>query len=153
MCWLDISSPTPDAFIRFANNGITTSGYRVTQQVSVVSVTEDKRAGNAAVSELTDDAIKRGVEQAEALARISKPNPEDMPALPAQKYPHLSNFDPATVRVLLLDGGKEPLATFGDNLADRASRELEDMGVELHMDTRVTNVDASKNPSLVASTR
>ena len=29
-------------------------------------------------------------------------------------------FDPASVRVLLLDGGKEPLATFGDDLSGHA---------------------------------
>jgi len=53
------------------------------------------------------------------------------------------NFDPTTVRVVLLDGGKEPLATFGDNLAGRASKELEDLGVELRMNSRVTKVDPS----------
>lgn len=84
---------TEDDFIRFARNGITTSGYRVTQQISITSTTADKRSGNSAVSELTPEAIKAGVKQAEDLALISPPNPEDMPALPAQKYPHLSNFD------------------------------------------------------------
>src|ERR1700683_2296819 len=84
---------TEDDFIRFANNGITTSGYRVTQQVSITSTTADKRSGNAAVGELTAEALKNGVKQAEELAAISHPNPEDMPALPAQQYPHLSNFD------------------------------------------------------------
>ena len=84
---------TEDDFIRFANNGITTSGYRVTQQISITSTTADKRSGNAAVGELTAEALKNGVKQAEELAAISHPNPEDMPALPAQQYPHLSNFD------------------------------------------------------------
>jgi NADH dehydrogenase len=50
-------------------------------------------------------------------------------------------FDPESVRVVLVDAGKEPLATFGDNLADRARGELEDLGVELHMGARVTNID------------
>jgi predicted Zn-dependent protease len=84
---------TEDDFIRFANNGITTSGYRVTQQVSISSTTADKRSGNAVVSELTPEALKNGVKQAEDLANISRPDPEDMPSLPAQKYPRLSNFD------------------------------------------------------------
>src|SRR6266481_1569267 len=48
-----VLSWTEDAFIRFANNGITTSGYRITEQVSISSVTEDKREGNAVVTELT----------------------------------------------------------------------------------------------------
>ena len=52
-------------------------------------------------------------------------------------------FDPASVRVLLLDGGKEPLATFGDRLSGKATKELERLGVELHMGARVVGVDAS----------
>ena len=87
---------TEDNFIRFANNGITTSGYRVTQQISVTSTTADKRSGNAGVGELSDEALKNAVKQAEDLATISRPDPENMPALPAQKYPRLSNFDAYT---------------------------------------------------------
>src|ERR1700691_1610281 len=71
---------TEDDFIRFANNGITTSGYRITQQISITSTTSDKRSGNAAVSELSSEALKNGVKQAEELASISRPDPEDMPA-------------------------------------------------------------------------
>jgi predicted Zn-dependent protease len=87
---------TEDDFIRFANNGITTSGYRVTQQISITSTTADKRSGNAAVGELTPEALKNAVKQAEDLASISRPDPENMPALPAQKYPVLNNFDTYT---------------------------------------------------------
>ena len=94
-CQVDVQW-TEDDFIRFARNGITTSGYRVTQQISITSTTEDKRSGNSGVSELTQEALRAGVKQAEDLALISHPNPEDMPALPAQKYPHLSNFDADT---------------------------------------------------------
>ncbi len=50
-------------------------------------------------------------------------------------------FDAASVRVLLLDGGPEPLATFGDNLSQRAAKELEHLGVELRMGARVVNID------------
>ena len=91
-CQVDVTW-TEDAFIRFANNGITTSGYRITQQIAVNSVTEDKREGSAVITEWTDEALLRGVRQAEDLARISKPNPEDMPALGPQKYLTLSNYD------------------------------------------------------------
>ncbi len=51
-------------------------------------------------------------------------------------------FDPASVRVVLLDGGKEPLATFGDRLSGKAAKELERLGVELWMGARVVGVDA-----------
>jgi len=94
-CQVDITW-TEDAFIRFANNGITTSGYRITQNITISSVTEDKREGSAVVSQVDDTELKRGIRQAEDLARISKPNPEDMPALGPQKYLTLSNFDKAT---------------------------------------------------------
>jgi len=52
------------------------------------------------------------------------------------------SFDPASVRVVLLDGGKEALATFGDNLSAKAARQLEGLGVELKMGARVTDIDA-----------
>jgi NADH dehydrogenase len=51
-------------------------------------------------------------------------------------------IDPSSVRVLLLDGGKEPLAGFGNKLSDSATGELERMGVELRMGSRVVGVDA-----------
>src|SRR4051812_6066296 len=53
------------------------------------------------------------------------------------------NIDPASMRVVLVDAGSEPLATFGHNLSGHARRELEALGVELVMGARVTNVDAT----------
>jgi NADH:ubiquinone reductase (H+-translocating) len=50
-------------------------------------------------------------------------------------------IDPTTARVILLDGGKAPLATFGGNLSGKGRKELEHMGVELRMGLRATNVD------------
>ncbi|MGH3364506.1 MAG: NAD(P)/FAD-dependent oxidoreductase [Nocardioidaceae bacterium] len=51
-------------------------------------------------------------------------------------------FDPHETTVLLFDGGKEPLAPFGPKLAARAAKSLTGMGVELHMGSIVTTVDA-----------
>jgi NADH:ubiquinone reductase (H+-translocating) len=51
------------------------------------------------------------------------------------------HIDPAAVRVILIDGGKEPLANFGDRLSERATKALTKMGVELHMGLRVVGVD------------
>jgi NADH dehydrogenase len=50
-------------------------------------------------------------------------------------------FDPSSVRVLLLDGVDEPLATFGDRLSGKATEDLRRLGVELRMGTRVVGVD------------
>jgi predicted Zn-dependent protease len=83
-------------FIRFANNGITTSGYKVEHSVSITATTEDNRSGSASVSEWDDAALRRGVELAESMARISQPNPEAVPALGPQKYPELENFEAGT---------------------------------------------------------
>jgi NADH dehydrogenase len=51
------------------------------------------------------------------------------------------HLDPNTARVLLFDGGPEPLASFGSKLSIKAAGVLEDRGVELHMHSRVTSVD------------
>jgi NADH dehydrogenase len=51
-------------------------------------------------------------------------------------------IDPAAVRVILFDGGKEILATFGDRLSEVGTRELERTGVEIHVRSIVTGVDA-----------
>jgi NADH:ubiquinone reductase (H+-translocating) len=50
-------------------------------------------------------------------------------------------IDPSTAKVLLIDGGDKPLASFGENLSAKGRKELEHMGVELRMGLRATNVD------------
>ncbi len=50
------------------------------------------------------------------------------------------HIDPASARVLLLDGGEKVLAPFGDRLSKIAARELERAGVELRLGCRVTDV-------------
>ena len=48
---------------------------------------------------------------------------------------------PEDARVLLFDGGGEPLAAFGPQLSAKAASTLHALGVELHMHTLVTHVD------------
>lgn len=48
---------------------------------------------------------------------------------------------PEDARVLLFDGGSEPLGVFGDKLSGRAAAELQKLGVELHMGSIVTHID------------
>jgi len=50
--------------------------------------------------------------------------------------------DPGQARVLLFEGGPEILATFGDKLSGKATRELEKMGVDIHVKSIVTHIDA-----------
>jgi NADH:ubiquinone reductase (H+-translocating) len=52
-------------------------------------------------------------------------------------------IDPEEARVLLFDGGSAPLATFGEKLSAKAAETLRKLGVELHMGSIVTVVDAT----------
>jgi NADH dehydrogenase len=52
-------------------------------------------------------------------------------------------FDPREIRVILCDGGKEILATFGDRLSQHATEGLERTGVEIRTEAIVQNVDAT----------
>jgi NADH dehydrogenase len=51
------------------------------------------------------------------------------------------SFDPATTRVVLLDAAPAVLGTFGDELSTHALHELRDMGVEVQLNAKVTDVD------------
>jgi NADH:ubiquinone reductase (H+-translocating) len=57
-----------------------------------------------------------------------------------KEYRHIK---PEDARVLLFDGGDAPLAMFGPKLSGMAARQLEKLGVELHMGSIVTHVDRS----------
>jgi NADH:ubiquinone reductase (H+-translocating) len=50
-------------------------------------------------------------------------------------------IDPGEAEVLLFDAGSVPLAPFGPKLAARAAATLTRLGVELHMGSRVTDID------------
>ena len=56
----------------------------------------------------------------------------------AKEFRHI---DPSQARVLLFDGLDRPLTSFGSDLSDRATTTLRRLGVVLHMNTRVTDVD------------
>ena len=53
------------------------------------------------------------------------------------------NAKPEEARVLLFDGGSAPLAAFGEKLSAKVAKDLGKLGVEMHMDSIVTDVDAS----------
>jgi NADH dehydrogenase len=52
------------------------------------------------------------------------------------------NFDPAQARILLFDGGERILPSFGERLSRKATEALERLGVEIHVQTMVTAVEA-----------
>jgi NADH:ubiquinone reductase (H+-translocating) len=51
------------------------------------------------------------------------------------------HIKPEDAKVMLFDGGTAPLAMFGPKLSAMAARQLEKLGVELHMGSIVTHVD------------
>ncbi len=93
-CDISISS-SERASIRFALNGITTSGFTVSQSMSITSV-KDGQSGSTSLDEFDDASLKAAVKQTETLARISPPNPEREEALEAQKYPDIENYAVST---------------------------------------------------------
>ena len=54
-------------------------------------------------------------------------------------------LDLGEVRVLLFEGGPEILATFGDKLSGKATRELERIGVEIHVHSIVTHAGRGRS--------
>jgi NADH:ubiquinone reductase (H+-translocating) len=52
------------------------------------------------------------------------------------------NIDPTTARIILLDAAPYVLPSFGERLGDRGRRQLNKIGVEVVLNTMVTDVDA-----------
>lgn len=71
-----------------------------------------------------------GVEMAGAMAEISRQTLR-------RDYRH---FDPQSARVILIDFADRVLPTFPPDLSRRAHRDLESLGVEVRLDTRVIDV-------------
>lgn len=52
-----------------------------------------------------------------------------------------SNFRPSSAKIILLDGAPQVLPPFGKRLGRKAQRELERIGVTVHLNAMVTNID------------
>ncbi|MDZ4799993.1 MAG: metallopeptidase TldD-related protein [Bryobacteraceae bacterium] len=84
-----------EAFVRFANNGVTTAGFTVDRTVRISSV-RDGRTGTTSTTDLTDEALKAAVKRSEELAAVAPPNPERVDPLGLQKYADYENWDDKT---------------------------------------------------------
>ena len=93
-CDISISS-SERASIRFALNGITTSGFTVSQSMSITSV-KDGQTGSTTIDEFDDASLREAVKRTEMLARLSPPNPEREEALEPQKYADIENYVQST---------------------------------------------------------
>ena len=86
------------ADLRFAANQMSTAGG-ITRSQIVVDSAFGKRHAAATTNDVSDDSLRRTVEQSEALARLSPEDPETMPPLPAQTYPPVSGFFESTADI------------------------------------------------------
>jgi predicted Zn-dependent protease len=76
---------------RFAGNEITTSGGTTNTSVTVTS-TIGKRHASSSTNVLDDESLKRTVDLAERLARLSPEDPESMPELGPQEYAPVNGY-------------------------------------------------------------
>src|ERR1700755_3190015 len=76
---------------RFAGNEITTSGGTTDTQVTITS-TIGKRRASSTTNILDDELLKRTVDLAERLAKLSPEDPEIMPELGPQSYTAVKGF-------------------------------------------------------------
>lgn len=71
-----------------------------------------------------------GVELAGAFAELAR----------TVLYRDFDHIDPRQARILLVEGGDRVLGTFPADLSARAQRQLEELGVEIRLSTRVTAI-------------
>ena len=91
---------------------------------------QDKAAKRAALTFAIVGAGPTGVEMAGALAEIAESVRRDF-----------RSIDTRTTRIILLDFADRVLTAFDEELSERAQRDLESLGVEVILNTRVTDVD------------
>ena len=93
---------------------------------------QDKAAKRAALTFAIVGAGPTGVEMAGALAEIADNVRKDF-----------RSIDTRTTRIIVLDFADRVLTSFPEDLSERARVDLESLGVEVILQTRVTGVDAN----------
>ena len=83
---------------RFAANAFTTNGSSRERGFSI-TVWIDKRQGSASGTEFDEASLRRAVEQAEHLAKLSPVDVEYMPTLGPQKYKPVKGFVSKTAEI------------------------------------------------------
>ena len=91
---------------RFAANAFTTNGSSRERGFSI-TVWIDKRQGSASGTEFDEASLRRAVEQAEHLAKLSPVDVEYMPTLGPQKYKPVKGFASGTAEISLTWRAKE----------------------------------------------
>jgi len=106
---------------------------RIFGAFEMAELEEDAKARQAWLTFVVIGGGATGVEISGQIAELSRRALTD----------NFRRFDPARdVKVLLFEGGKEILATFGGELSAKGTKELAKTGVEIHTGSIVTGVDA-----------
>jgi NADH dehydrogenase len=106
---------------------------RIFGAFEMAELEEDAEARQAWLTFVVVGGGPTGVEISGQIAELSRRALND----------NFRRFEPAKdVKVLLFEGGKEILATFGGQLSAKGTKELEKTGVEIHTGSIVTGVDA-----------
>lgn len=95
--------------IRFAANQLSTSGGVEDAQLSVRS-SFGRRSAVVQSNDLSDEAVRRTVQQSETLARLAPEDPEAMPELPRQTYTEVNAFFDSTANLSPSDRAQAALA-------------------------------------------
>jgi predicted Zn-dependent protease len=105
---------------RFAANQMTTSGGVVNANVVVESSFGPKHA-QVTTNDLSDDSLRRTVEQSEVLARLAPDDPEAMPPLGPQQYASVPAWFDVTANLTAEDRVRAALTALGPT---REARDL-----------------------------
>ena len=96
------------ANIRFAANQMSTAGGVVNSQIGIESTFGKKHAA-AVTNDMSDESLRRVVEQSEALAKLSPDDPETMPGLPQQTYVPVNGYFDSTANLTPEDRARAAL--------------------------------------------
>ncbi|MGZ3436086.1 MAG: TldD/PmbA family protein [Gemmatimonadaceae bacterium] len=96
------------ANIRFAANVMSTAGGVINSQIGIES-TFGKKHAVATTNDMSDESLRRTVEQSETLAKLSPDDPEIMPALPPQTYAPVNGYFDSTANLTPEDRARAAL--------------------------------------------
>jgi len=100
------------ADVRFAANQMSTSGGVINGTLTVQSTFGKKHAA-AVTNDLSDESLRRTVEQSEALAKLSPDDPETMPGLGPQTYLPVNGYFDSTANLSPEDRARASLTARG----------------------------------------
>ncbi|MFL5566430.1 MAG: TldD/PmbA family protein [Gemmatimonadaceae bacterium] len=97
------------ADVRFAANQMSTAGGVVNAQIGIQSTFGKKHAA-VVTNDISDDSLRRAVDQSEALAKLSPDDPETMPGLGPQTYLPVNGYFDSTANLTPEDRARAALS-------------------------------------------